>query len=289
MSPSRPAAAGAPRRLPRWALALGCVVLTAAFVLALFPYDRIAGGLAAQLRRATGAAVQLRALEPGLSWAGPALVARDLELVWPDGAALRFDQAWVRPAWSLSWLSARPALHLSLRSAAGQLDGTVWPEGPAFVGRVDRLDPGALPKAWTGGEPFPVLGLIDADIDLAPAARGPTGTLAFTSRDGALQLPDVPIAIPYATLEGELERAEDGATTLHRFRLDGPMATLEGSGTLGAAARLGQGALALEVTLERVDPALVAMLVQLGVRLPAGGRTELQISGTPDRPVVRRR
>jgi type II secretion system protein N len=272
----------------RWLLlALLCVVLVLVFAAALFPVERLDGPVRVALSQATGAEVHLGALRMELSLAGPALGGRNLTLRWPaTGERLEIDEARVRPSWSLSWLRGRPAWHLDLAGEAGQVVGTLWPEPPAFAGRASELDLSLLPRAWVGDVP-PLVGRLDAAISLAAEGGGILhGDLLLTARDGSLFVPDSPLVIPYTDLRARLARAPDGAATLHDLHLDGPMLTVEGSGTLGPGADSSRAALDLLLTIQRIDPALAPLLQSLGVPAQPGRATGLHISGTPSRPVV---
>lgn len=270
------------------AIFLACVVLTLLFVLWLFPYDRLGGFLTGQLQAATGAQVVIGSVETGLA-GGPALVAQELVLSWPDGTEFTLERVAVRPALAFSWLRGAPALHVDLMSPAGHIVGTLWPGAPlAFDGSGTALDPAALPPALLGDDPPPIAGLLDADLELATSEAGILhGQLEFRSEDGSLLLPDPPIAIPYTALAGELSRDESGETTLHALTLEGPLLSLEGRGTLGASRHLELAPLSLDVTIRSVEPALEPLLAPLGISLDSNGETGLQITGTLSQPVFR--
>jgi type II secretion system protein N len=267
------------------------MALTLAFALLLFPWSRFEGAVTRELAAATGARVEIGALETGLGWGGPALVTRELSLRWPDGTRFDLDRAALRPAWSLSWLRGDAALHVDLLSAEmGHVVGTVWPAGgPAFDGTARELDLEALPRAWMGGRGAPVAGRVDADLDLAAPDGRIRGHVRFDSRDGLLVLPDSPIAIPYTRLQGELERSQAGETTVHQLDLEGPMISLAGTGTLGAAPAFEHSPLDLEVTLRGVDQVLQGWIRPLGVSLDASGNGRFRVGGTIDRPRLRPR
>lgn len=270
------------------ALPLGCLLLVLLFSIAIFPYDRFRGAAAEQLRLATGAQVEIGALGGGLSIGGPALDASGVRLRWPDGA-LEVSEARVRPAWSLSWLRGRPALGISAESNAGRLSGTWWP-GPegGFSGDLRALDLGALPPALVGGPP-PFEGRADAEIDLRLAAGRPVGgTLELEAREGALTLGgQLPMAIPYESLEGQARFAEGGAVDLSDFALSGPVLAATGGGSVGAAPSVALAPLDLDLELEVVDGNLRPIVRDWGVRLDANGRARLRITGSLSRPVLR--
>jgi type II secretion system protein N len=276
-----PRAGGLRRRI---GLALACAFLVAVFSLVLFPWERFGARLAQQLSDATGAEVALAGLEGGLSLGGPALHARDVRLRWPDGAQLELRSAGVRPAWSLSWLRGQPAVHVDLDGPAGRIAGTVWPGLDAFDGSVQGLDPAALPARFFGGDFPPLTGRVDATGSVSAADGVLIGRLVLDARDGALVLPESPVAIPFDRLEGELSREPSGAATLHRIDLEGPLVSLEGRGSLAAASALEQAAVDLELNVRRLDPALGPALSALGLPASAARGGVLRISGTLGAP-----
>jgi type II secretion system protein N len=283
VTPAGPRAGALRRRL---GVALACGFLVAVFTLLLFPWDRFGAGLAQQLSAATGAEVALGGLEGALSLGGPALRARDVRLRWPDGAQLELRSAGIRPAWSFSWLRGQPAVHVDLAGPAGQIAGTLWPGLDAFDGSVEGLDPAALPARFFGGEFPPLTGRVDATGSVSAADGILTGRLALSARDGALVLPESPVAIPFERLQGELSREPSGAATLHRIDLEGPLVSLEGRGSLAAASDLAQAAVDLELTVRRVDPALGPALSALGVPASAARGGVVRVSGTLGAPEV---
>jgi type II secretion system protein N len=288
---SSPAAATRPpRRRRTLRTALLCVVLTAGFVLALFPVERLDGPLRSALARATGADVAVGELRLGLGPTGPALRSRELVLRWPgSGEILEIAHARVRPAWSLSWLGGQSAWHLDLSGEAGRVAGTLWPDGPSFSGRTDALDLGALPRSWVGDVP-PLAGRLDAAIALVTSEAGIVhGELTLEAKDGSLLLPDTPILIPYADLQASLTRTANGAATLRTLHLEGPMLSLAGHGTLGPGLDAGRAPLDLDVTITRLDPGLAPLLQSFGIRAEPGRSSSLHITGTLARPVVRAR
>lgn len=276
-----------PPGLIRIGLPLAALVLVVLFVLALFPYDRFREVVVAELARATGARVSMDAMSGGFSIGGPALRATNLRLRWPDRRELLLDGVRLRPAWSLSWLRGRPAVHLDLRSGAGRLVGTAWPGAePAFAGRAEDVALGELPLQLVDG-PVPIEGRIDAEIDLSSGPNGPVGELRFESEQGSIALPQLPFAIPYETLQGVLEREPTGTLQVRSLALNGPMLSLQVAGSVAAGRRPEDSALDLTGDLQRVDPALHDVVRAFGIRLDSSGATALRISGTLGRPVLR--
>jgi type II secretion system protein N len=279
-----------PRRLPRGLVTIGLplasLALVVIFALILFPYGRLRDSAIAELARATGASVSLDDLEGGLSVGGPRLVGTNLLLRWPDRQELLLERARMRPAWSLSWLWGEPAFHLDLAGPAGSIAGTTWRvPGLAFEGRARGIQLSLLPLDHLA-DPLPVLGRLDAEIDLRPGPNGPTGEIRFESWDGSVALPQLPFAFPFEEAHGELERSESGAVTVREFELSGPMFEVVAEGTVAASRQLEDAALDLEVDLVVVDPTLREMVQPFGIRLDPKGAGHFRLTGTVSRPVI---
>jgi type II secretion system protein N len=266
---------------------LGCLALILIFSVAIFPYERFREAAADQLRSATGAQVEIGALDGGLSIGGPALDASGVQLRWADGSSLELVRARVRPAWSLSWLSGRPALGVAVDSALGNVSGTWWPgNAGGFSGSLREVDLAGLPPSLLGGPP-PLIGHADAELDLRLEEGSPCGTVELEARGGSLSMQDLPMAIPYERLVGQARLGEGGAIDLLDVALDGPMGAATGGGSIGAAPRFALAPMDLDVELEVVDANLRPMVRNWGVRLDGSGRARLRITGSFSRPIVR--
>jgi type II secretion system protein N len=290
MAPGASSSGGAQRRLPRGlvtiALPVASLALVVIFVLILFPYGRFHDILIARLAQATGASVSLDALEGGPSVGGPSLLATNLLLRWPDRRELLLERARMRPAWSFSWLRGEPALHLEMAGPAGSLAGTVWPTpGLAFAGRARAIQLSLLPLDHLA-DPLPVLGRLDAEIDLRTGPKGPTGEIRFEAWDGSFALPQFPLGVSYEEAHGELERSESGSVTVREFELSGSMLSATAEGSIAASRRPEDGVLDLEVDLVVADPALRGMIEPYGIRFDPDGAAHLRVSGTVSRPLL---
>jgi type II secretion system protein N len=275
-----------PRRLVSIGLPLASLALVLIFLLILFPYGRLRDSALARLAQATGASVSLDDLDGGLSVGGPSLLATNLLLRWPDRRELLLERARVRPAWSFSWLRGDPALHLDLTGPAGNAVGTVWPiPGLAFAGRVRGVQLSLLPLDHLA-DPLPLLGRLDAEIDLRTGPKGPTGSIRFESQDGSIALPHLPFGIPFQEARGEVERSESGFITVREFELSGPMLSTTAQGSIAASRRPEEGALDLEGELVVADPAVRDMIQPYGIRFDPDGVARFHISGTVSRPVL---
>ena len=275
-----------PRRLVRIGLPLASLALLLIFLLILFPYGRFREIAVARLAQATGASVSLDDLDGGISVGGPSLSARNLLLRWPDRRELLLERARVRPAWSFSWLRGEPALHLEVEGPAGRAAGTVWQiPDLAFAGRVRGVELSLLPVDPLA-DPLPLLGRLDAEIDLRAGPNGPTGSIRFETRDGSIALPQIPFGIPFQEVRGEIERAESGLIEVREFELSGPMLSATAQGSIGAGHRPEEGTLDLEGELVVVDPAVRQMVEPYGVRFDPDGVARFRVSGTLSRPVL---
>jgi type II secretion system protein N len=280
----------AQRPLPRGvlsvALPLASLLLVVIFALILFPYGRFAPILTARIAQASGASVSLDALEGGISLGGPSLLATGLLLRWPDGQELLLERARMRPAWSFSWLRGEPAVYLDAKGPAGTLAGAVWPgPGPAFAGRARGIQLSLLPLDHLA-DPLPVLGTVDAEIDLRSGPNGPAGEIRFEAREGSLALPQLAFGIPFEEAHGELERSESGAVTVREFELSGPMLSAAVEGSIGPSRRPEDGVLDLEMDLSVADPGLRSMIQPYGVRFDPEGAAHLRVSGTVASPFL---
>jgi type II secretion system protein N len=284
------AAPGGPR-LPRWLLVLGVplagLVLTVFFVFLQFPFDRFRDGLARQAGAALGAQVAIGELAPAWTVAGPGFVARSVQVRWPDGGRARVEEARVRPAWSLSWMTGTPALHVDARSDVGAVRGTVtMGEEPGFDGRLQGVSLDRLPiERYARGATLD--GTLDLDADLVLRAAGPAGTARFDARDGSLAAQQLPIAVPYAALRGHVELPGDGSLTLDGVALEGPMisATVEGGTRPGPSLWLAP--LELDVHVEVSDRNLRPTVRSAGLRLGPDGSADLRVRGNLAAPVIR--
>lgn len=276
-----------PRRLVRIGLPLAIMALVVIFLLILFPYGRFRDVAVLRLAEATGASVSMDDLDGGISIGGPSLLATNLLLRWPDGRELLLEQARARPAWSFSWLRGEPALHLELTGPAGSGAGTVRQSpGLAFEGRVRGVELSLLPLDHLA-DPLPILGRLDAEIDLRTGPKGPIGSIHFESWDGSIALPQLPFGIPFEELRGAVERSESGFINVREFELRGPMLSATAQGSIAAGRRPQEGALDLEGELVVPDPAVRDMVRPYGLRFDAEGAAHFQISGTTSRPVLR--
>jgi type II secretion system protein N len=284
VSPAKKAS-GRPGSLQMAALIVAAVLLTATFAYLRFPYDRLAASLAARFDEA-GVRVQIGGLHANPTLAGPGLAAEDLRVTRPDGTVVRVDSLRVRPAWSLSWLAARPAFHLDLESPQGAIDGVAVLWGPRrFSGSLRDVDLNGL-LGTEGLAGARVEGRASFDVDVALEASGPTGPVHVVAKDGVLTHPQIPMAIPYEELHGDLALGGDSLLKISDLQVSSPLGTGTLHGSVGRAPDPRQAPLDLELAVQ-VAQSIRSSLTSQGVRVGRDGELHYKISGTAAAPIVR--
>ncbi len=287
----RPGSAAGASELPAWvfrrAIPFGAAALTLFFVVAGFPYERLAPAAAARISAATGARVSIVDLGPTLGLLGLGIHAAGVRIAWPDGSALELDDLRVRPAWSLAWLRGRPALAVSASGPLGRAEGTAIVAGePGFDGRVSDLDLSKLPIAgFVPGASIEGRGGAVGDVALGPA--GVRGSLALDAKDGSIALPNLPVALPYTTLRGDVKMTDAALLEISALELDGPLLALRVNGSVGRAAIAPASPLNLEVHVQAKDAAVRPLLAQAGLRVGDDGSADLRLTGTAAQPLLR--
>lgn len=275
------------QRLQRIGIPVGAVLLTLFFVAAGFPYDRVRDLVAAQVGRALQAEVRMRSLGPSLSLLGPGVHVEGLDVALAGGQRLALDEATVRPAWSMSWLRGRPALHVDLAGPQGRAVGTLTLGAePGFDGDLDQVDLSKLPleSALSG---LSLDGIASGTLDLRRTGAGPRGSFDLEARGGSVALPGVPVALPYETLEAKGKLTDQLLAEGLEVALTGPMLTAQISGTVGQAAIPAAAPLDLALRVQVVDPSLQPMLMGTGLRFGQDGSAEMKLTGTAGRPMLR--
>jgi type II secretion system protein N len=269
------------------AIGLGCALLTAVFFVVRFPVDRFRSALVGPLAAATGAETTIGSLSarPGLG--GLTLVGAPVALAWPGGARVVLERVALRPAWSLSWLRGRPALHVDLRAPSGGLAGTLWPDPLAFDGELEDVALATLPpELLVLFEGLALTGELDADVSLARGDAGLAGEVELSVADGSFSAPGSPLAVPFESLEGSLRLGGAGTVEVRSLKLEGPMVSGEATGEIGAAPDLASAPLSLTGELRVTDPGLRSTLPSLGLTPDANGRVPLQLRGTVGAPIA---
>jgi type II secretion system protein N len=262
-----------------WAAAILLLVLIAA----RFPYQRLLPPLLAAARTATGAQIEVAELRLGLGWSGPRLVAQDLRLHWPETAALSLAALHVRPAWSPAWLSGVPIWHVEAEGEPGAFQGVLGSNRVA--GRWNAVDMDALPWVLLGSS-APLHGRMSGEANLVREDGAWRGSARIHGDVGSVDLPGLPVAIPFEALEAEVE-VGPGLLTLSSGRIRGPLVTASIAGTASASAGgFSTWPLALDVEIEAVDPALRGYLVPMGIAVSSEGLAKVRVTGTLGSPYL---
>jgi type II secretion system protein N len=286
------ASASSPPPISRRTLVLGVpaagILLIALFIYLGFPYAQLGERIAAEVKRREGIALQFQDVGPDLQLAGPGIEATGVRATLPSGAAVRIDELRLRPAWSLAWLRGDPAFHTEVESEQlGSASGTlVLGETPGFTG--DLMDVAVQRLPLPPGSPFGAIdGLVNARLDVALGPDGaPQGEAQVDAREGSLQLPGFALAIPFATLSGELAFGGDAWVAVNRLDLEGPMASAKVTGNVLPAASFAQAPLRLEAEIV-AKTALQNAMRQAGVRFDRSGAAKLRVTGTVAVPNIR--
>lgn len=263
------------------AIAAAYAALTLVLVIVRFPADRLTPRVAALASVATGSPVEIGELGIDLIALLPALHARDVRLATPGGTPLRFDRVRVRPAWSLSWLRGHPSLVLSLRAGAGRVDGVLrLGDTPGFQGELADVDLKGVPAAAFSDLGVSLDGTLGGTLDLRLAEAGPEGELHLRAANGSVSLPNLPIGVPYESIEAEASLGGDALAEIAKLVVDGPMVAFDASGTVGRGPAPALAPLALQAHVEVREPALREMIANSGVTLGPDGSADLSIGGT---------
>lgn len=265
------------------AIAAACAALTAVFVLQGFPYALLAQRLAREIGAATGADVSIQDLRPGLSLQGPGVRARGVAVRMPRAPEIRVDDAWLRPAWSLSWLRLAPAVYAEVDAPNGRLAGVfTLGASPGFDGRLERVDLATLPFASLAPG-LAVEGLADATIEVALPAEGASGRLELAVGTGSFSGGELPIAVPFEQADAEILLGDGALAKIVRFEVSGPIFQANASGSLGKGPSLERSP--LDLSLEyRVEENLRPVLEQAGLSLGRKGSGRVRVAGTLGAP-----
>jgi type II secretion system protein N len=262
------------------------VLLIVFFLIRGFPYDQLGAQITRRIEQSQGVRLAIGELAPVMQLAGPALEGTGVRATFPSGDLLQIDRALVRAAWSTSWLTGDPAVHLELESPAGGAVGTLqWNGSTSWNGTVWDVEVGLPPLAAL----VPVVGLdgrLDASVDVRTGELGSEGTIYFEIRDGSLSLPKVSVALPFELFSGELELGGDDYLTLDSIQIEGSAVSGTGSGKIARAETFEQAPVSIEFELS-IDPALSKKVRAAGLRVSRKGLTKVRISGTVAKPTSR--
>jgi type II secretion system protein N len=271
-------------RSGRRTLWIGAVtLLLLVFLAARFPYERLLPPVLEAARAASGAEIEVADLGLGLGLGGPQVVASGVRLRWPGTSELALAAVRVRPAWSLAWLTGTPVWHVDTSGPPGAFRGEVAQD--RVSGEWREVDTDALPWALVGSL-APVHGRVSGEVDLARSDGAWRGSAQISGTEGSVDLPGLPVAIPFVAIEAQLEVAPD-LVTLSGGRLQGPLVTANVDGTASAdGASFASWPLDLEVDIEQVDPALRGYLGPLGIPVDGSGRARVRVTGTLAAPYL---
>ncbi|MFB3117520.1 MAG: type II secretion system protein GspN [Myxococcota bacterium] len=276
--------------LPRPLIAIGVpfvgVLLIAFFLIRGFPYDKLGELIANRIEQSHGIHLAIGDVGPVLQLAGPALESTQLRAQFPNRSPLQIDRALVRPAWSLSWLTGEPALHVELESPSGIAEGTLrWNGVASWVGTIRDARPELPPIAdWIpiGG----LEGILEATLDVSMGELGLEGLVTFKVRDGSITLPALAVPLPFESLTGAISLGGDPYARVTSLSFEGPVSSGSGSGTIGRAERLEQAPITFEFQLD-IKPSLSRAVSAAGVKVNPGGDAVGRISGTVAKPKIR--
>ncbi len=265
---------------------MGGVALVLFFLIRGFPYDSLVNRITSTLEPVLGVEFIITEVGPTFGWAGPGLEALGVHVRFPDANSVRVDRILVRPAWTTAWFRGAAAVYLELDSPSGSAMGSLeFGESPVFEGSVQNLDLeelALLDMLPSGG----VEGRMDATFSLVIGEAGPEGSVTFEMRDGSLSIPNMPIALPFQKILGELQLGGDAYLTIESLTLEGPIVSGSGGGTIAKAPSFERAPLRMEFDLN-VKPALAGGARAAGLRVDSKGDTKVRISGTVSNPRIR--
>lgn len=265
------------------AITAAALLLTSTFVYLGFPYDRLAGIAGERLQDSTGYRIVHGHVGASPGLLGPGIAVEDLGAIAPNGDRWEFARIRVRPAWSLAWFSATPAVFIDAQADFGHVSGVATlSNAPAFEGEVTgadltRLLADVLPRGaeLTGNAD------IVADVTLGP--DGAEGPISFSLRDGTLSHPRLPIDVPYEQIDGELRLGGELTAEILSLTIRSPLGSGNVTGTVGRAAAAGSAPLDLKIEIAASED-IRSLLKGQGVRLDKDGQISLKVGGTVGNP-----
>ncbi len=287
MAPTQRSTAGElPRSLRVIGIPCAGLLLVAFFLIRGFPYDQLGARIVQQIEHSQGARLTIGELAPVMQLAGPSLQATGVRATLSNGEMLQIDRALIRIAWSTSWLTGNPAVHVEFEGPVGGGVGTLeWNGSTAWNGTVWGVaisDP-AL------SDLVPVVrldGTLDATVDVRIGEPVSEGLIYFEVRDGSLALTPTMVSLPFDLFSGELELGKDGSLILESASLEGSTVSGTGSGKIAQAEIFEQAPVSLEFNLD-IKPTHTKKLRDAGVRVNRNGPTKIRVSGTVAKPTIR--
>jgi type II secretion system protein N len=276
--------------LPRPLIVIGVpcagALLVMIFLIRGFPYDQLGDLIVHRIEQSHGIQLSFGEVGPTLQFAGPALEATDLRARFPDRPQQQIDRALIRPAWSFSWFTGDPALHVELDSPDGNAAGTVeWNGSTTWVGTI--RDARAEQPPFSDWVPVGRLeGLLSAEVDVTVGEAGPEGVVDFEIADGSIKLPKMRASIPFENLVANVGLGGGAYVKLNTLTFEGPTATGSGGGKISQAEELKQAPIGFVFKLN-IKPELIASMRGPGLKLDSEGVGNVTISGTVGKPKIR--
>jgi hypothetical protein len=153
------------------------------------------------------------------------------------------------------------------------------------AGNWDAVDVDALPWGLLGSL-TPLHGRISGELDLVRQDGAWLGSAKLRGEGGSVDLPGLPVAIPFEALHADLA-VGPSLVTLSSGRIQGPLVTANVAGTArSAGGAFASWPLALDVEIEEVDPALRGYLTPLGIPVDERGQAKLRVTGSLGSPYL---
>jgi type II secretion system protein N len=280
-------------RLPRWLVIasypVAALVLILFFIFLGFPYNQLAQRLGRIVESNTNIQIRIGDLSPQIGLGGPELAASEVLARIEDKQPIVIERMVLRPAWSLSWFRAQPAIYLDVTSDVGDVSGTLilgsdW----GWDGTLKHVHFDLLPLEMI--ETFDLHGNLDATIDLqrttTEAGSGFVGRVEFDLREGTLRTEGLPIALPFESLHGRLDFGGEKYIHLSGVELQGPLLDGTIQGDVGYATGSSGQPISIDVAFRLRNDGLASMLGAVAGQ-GEDGRSHIQITGTLARPVIR--
>ncbi len=280
-------------RLPRWLVIasypVAALVLILFFIFLGFPYNQLAQRLGRIVESNTNIQIRIGDLSPQIGLGGPELAASEVLARIEDKQPIVIERMVLRPAWSLSWFRAQPAIYLDVTSDVGDVSGTLilgsdW----GWDGTLEHVHFDLLPLEMI--ETFDLHGNLDATIDLqrttTEAGSGFVGRVEFDLREGTLRTEGLPIALPFESLHGRLDFGGEKYIHLSGVELQGPLLDGTIQGDVGYATGSSGQPISIDVAFRLRNDDLASMLGAVAGQ-GEDGRSHIQITGTLARPVIR--
>lgn len=283
-------AAPLPKPALYFGLPLAFVFLTTFFIILGFPYGALIDNLSVRVENATGMQLDVRDVDFGIGLLGPGFTFETVELRTTGGQRFSFDELYIRPAWSFSWLALAPAFYLDAVTPLGSARGVATlGTRRAWDGEIRDVDVEDLPLP----DPLPgglelMGGTLDAKGDLVYAGGALEGALTFDARDGALSHRAFPMGLPYEVLVGDVEIGGEDRIVIHSLELSSPMLDAKIDGRVGQADSIRDAELDLNMVFSNADPnTVLPMLKSAGAKMAADGSATMHIGGRLSSPKIR--